>query len=208
MLDEFQHDVIMCGNKRKKNHTYLVNCFIGDDDKANYNNHIFLLYEYSGEKWYADFVDYLITSKYYLDMYEPDVRHTMFVFNVPKQWQKEYELFKEGKYSSFSEDYKERILSFYRKTPDSAIYKVLYKEEEKYIEWEKKTGVKIPRDLDPSSAPYFDLGPTFKPGQVPVEVFKDWMKYKPRHMQANTEFLNQEPIKPDYMQDTREGTEE
>jgi hypothetical protein len=146
------------------------NCFIGDKNKSEYNNHILLLYKFSGEVKYLEFEERLKDNIYYVDLYDPDPYHTMYVFNVPLHWEENYELFKEGKYSKFENKYKlhiQKFLSLDRKT--SPVMQVLYKDEIRYLELEKEFDIKIPRDQEVSSLPNMQIEiyqPEYKIGKV------------------------------------------
>ncbi len=129
--------------------------FIGDSSKPELDQHIFLLFRYDGRKHFAAFEAELRKHPEYHSYYDPDHSHVMFVFRVPEVFQGEYGLFKEGKYSKFSNEYKKHILSFFQSADFDVdrVKKVLYKHESLYKEWEDILGVKIPRELDNASKP-------------------------------------------------------
>lgn len=143
--------------------TFLINsqfvgCFIGDIDYPAFDNHILLLYKFSGNRTYLNFESDLRENEYFVDSYEPDRYHTMFVFDVPANYQVNFDLFKESKYSKLSEEYKQRVLDFYDRS--ISLEAVLYKLESKYQEWEEELNrglprsnwITIPRDMEASSA--------------------------------------------------------
>jgi hypothetical protein len=51
-----------------------------------------------------------------------------YIFNIPDKYEKEIQLFKEGKYSEFSIDYKDQLLNFWGlNREDDPFYGILYK---------------------------------------------------------------------------------
>lgn len=135
----------------------ILSVFVGDLDKPNLNNHIFILYKYDGSKYFAQFEVKLRDHKLFETYYDPTKEHVMFVFKVPEEYQNEYNLFKEANpscFGSFSTQYKNHILKFFNEVFDlSLIKKILWRDESLYKELEQKLGVKIPRNVDPTSVP-------------------------------------------------------
>ena len=72
----------------------------------------------------------------------------MFVFQVPGIFKEDYLLFKEGKYSHFSDEYKSRFKK------GSNIYKVLHKDPTLKKYWENLLHTKLPRDNEVWDRPY------------------------------------------------------
>lgn len=144
-----------------------VNCFIGDDDKEHYNNHIFVCYKYSGDQGFLKFENSMQQNVYYVGSYDPDIKHVMHVYSVPKHWQEDYDFFKEGKYSRFSKIYKRHIQEFHSFTDDHPVMQTLNKSEERFKRLEAKFDIEIPRDQECSSIP--DLN---------IEIYQDKYKVK------------------------------
>ncbi len=150
----------------------LLNCYVGDVDKPEYTNHIFVFYKWIKTKDFSVFESSLQKHPFFVEMYDPTPGHVMFVFGVPDDFQLEYELFKSERpkiYRRFSRAYKEQILSFLdpiveRKSIENILYSKDYHDskgkehkvvghEERFLELEKSIGQRIPRDLDNYSIP-------------------------------------------------------
>lgn len=175
-----------------RDHRYLVNCYVADENKPEYNNNIFLLYEFCKEKWYPDFERYLCNTENFVDMYETDFKHTMFIYKVSEKNQYNYNCFIKGEYSKFTEEYKRTILSYYKIGSGSAIYNVLYKKEDKFQELEKTYNIVIPRDQENSSKPYMYTPDGFRNGEIPIECYRNWMKTtKTNIIEPNIDFLEE-----------------
>jgi hypothetical protein len=144
----------------------LVNTFIGDTDYPKYDNHIFLLYKFSGSKEFLEYEDFLTNTHLFVDKYDPDDSHVMFVFDVPAFYQTDYEMFKEGKYSEMNRDYKVIIFAFHDIMDyEHRVAKVLFKHPDLREEWEERTGTDIPESMEVSSVPDLER-----------EVYNDSMK--------------------------------
>jgi len=159
MLDHRSSDFLINDN--------LKGCFIGDTDYPELDNHIFILYAFSNNKWFLNYEEELKNCDYYVTSYEPDKYHTMYVYDVPVHQQINYDCIKEGKYSKVSDEYKKRMIDFhtYSTNRESAerIRAVVYKHDSAYRTWEniindglpKSRWTFIPRDQDP--APLMDM---------------------------------------------------
>lgn len=146
--------------------TGLKNTFIGDRDYPEYDNHIFLLYEFSGSREFLEYEDFLENTKLFVAKYDPDDHHVMFVFKVPSFYQVDYDLFREGKYSEFNYDYKVMIFAFHNILDhEHRVAKVLFKHPDLREEWEERTGTDIPESMEVSSVPDLER-----------EVYNDSMK--------------------------------
>jgi len=135
--------------------------FVGDVDKPEFDNHIFVLYGWDGSKYFAAFEAKLREHPLFEDYYDPTKQHVMFIFKVPEKYQAEYNLFKEANpscFGSFSVSYKNHILKFFNGIFDlKTIKKILWKDESLYKELETSLGVKIPRELDNISVPDMEI---------------------------------------------------
>lgn len=148
----------LANNIEKKDFKYFKGIFLKDEHRKNEENKLYLLLKFSGDRNYPKFEEKLRNLPDYIDSYDPDKYHTMFVFEVPSQYKKEFKLFCEGKYSQFSESYKKEIALFHNYTgrDGEAALNVLYKREQAYINMEeiinaglpKEHWTKIPRDQE------------------------------------------------------------
>ena len=132
----------------------LKNVFIGDESKKDYDNHIFLLYKFSGDKKFLEYEDYLKNTHLFIDAYDPDDQHVMFVFDVPAFYQSDYDLYKKGKYSEMNYDYKVIIFAFHDiMDHNHKVAKVLFKHQDLKEELEDRIGAEIPKGSEVSSVP-------------------------------------------------------
>lgn len=133
--------------------------FIGDVDRPELDQHIFLLYRFSGERWFTVFETFLQNNDLYVTAYDPDEKHVMFVYDVPDEYKYSYEKFRHSLYSQISEELKQQIISFHGETVTKKVASVMYKHESSFQEWEEKLNsglprqshVKIPRELEAAS---------------------------------------------------------
>ena len=145
----------------------LINTYIGSQDRPDDDNHIFLLYKFSGDKQFLEYEDYLTTTKLYVDSYDPDKYHVMYIFRIPEEYQDVYNLFKEGKYSEFPQKYKIALFEYHGITDaNHRVAQVLFKHPDLREEWEDKLKIPIPEDSEVSSVPDLEL-----------EVYSDKYKY-------------------------------
>ena len=136
----------------------IIAIFIGDDDKPEYDNHIFILLDWDNNFNTVRYEAYLEQNNLFVDKYDPSTDTVMLIFKVPKKYQGIYDLYKEGKYSKFPEKYKEKILRFHNIfTSKHKVYQVLYKDERLYQELEDKLDVRLNRSVEISSIPDLEL---------------------------------------------------
>jgi hypothetical protein len=154
---------------------HLVNVFFGDESKPELNEHIFLLFKFSGDRKRPSHTSYLWIEEdlkkhpLYVEMYDPDPHHVMMAFTIPKEHIVNYKLFRSGKYSELSEEYKRTLLEYHYPDPvrreQGTLRKVLYKDESLYRSWEERLATKIKRGQEISSLP-----------DVAEEIYNESMK--------------------------------
>tara|TARA_R110000796_G_scaffold96973_2_gene203682 strand:+ start:2569 stop:3141 length:573 start_codon:yes stop_codon:yes gene_type:complete len=146
----------------------LVNAFIGCDEFPAYDNHIFLLYRYRGDVNFIEYEDYLENTILFKAKYDPDKYHVIFIFDVPKEHQKDYNLFKEGKYSKLSHAYKLLIFKFHKIIDENhKVGKVLFKHPDLRLEIEDRLNTALPDNSELSSVP-----------DLEIEIYTEKMKIK------------------------------
>ena len=137
---------------------YLLNSFIGDTEYPEYDNHIFLLHKFQGSKSFLLYEQELTSNNLFVKSYDPDKHNTMHVFKVPEKYQKEYDLFKQGKYSEVDYEYKVLIFKFHSIIdPEHRVAKVLFKHDDLKEEIEDRIGVVLPQGNELSSVPDLDV---------------------------------------------------
>jgi hypothetical protein len=118
---------------------YFVNAFL-DDEKFDHDvvRPIFILFKTSlkDNKWTMLSQKIKTKAEFVLEYFcgIQDGKHLiMMVFSVPDKFAKEYELFKIGKYSKFSENYKKLFPQYLTndraQSPESKIWQALYKSD-------------------------------------------------------------------------------
>ena len=144
-------------------------CFIGDEEKPQFNKHIFLLHNFSGDIEYSRYEKFLIKHPQFIEQYSPDSETDMFVFSVPDMMIEDYEKILNSKYSRISQRYKQHIIQFHSpyigNIKDKAFFKVLYRHKDLRIKIESDLKVKLTSENEVSSL--MDLN---------KEIFKKWMK--------------------------------
>lgn len=98
---------------------YFENAFLTDrEHKHNYDRPIFMLFSvknFKEEDWKKVYLT-LIQSKNYITEYDVGIKDgkylIMIVFKIPEKYKKDYDNFRIGKYSYFSEIYKKKFPEF------------------------------------------------------------------------------------------------
>jgi hypothetical protein len=98
--------------KNWKEFSGLINCYIGDTVKGQeYTNNIFVLFN-STTELYNHKINFLTGHNLYVTNYSYD-EYEMYVYKIANGLEKDYQIFKQGKYSEFSDVYKNHISRFY-----------------------------------------------------------------------------------------------
>ena len=129
------------------------NCFLGDRNFEDEQNKLFLLTRISSEPWFNSYFKEITSHPKFDRYYKVQNSYFMFVFKIEGEDLEEYTKFKEGKYSTFNQLYKRKILNFYNLQLHSDVAKVLFRAEDKYKEWEERVGQEIPRSQEIGSMP-------------------------------------------------------
>jgi len=134
----------------------LINTYIFDVNGI-YENCFFILHDFSFKN--PEFTAYehkLTNTEYFVDLVDIDNR-VLYIYKFPEEYIVEYNYFKEGKYSKFEKDAKDKIINFF-----GNIYKgnlnavnflltlrqVLYKDNKLKEKLEKELGVLLPEDAE------------------------------------------------------------
>lgn len=131
----------------------LINCFIGNGDDKNC---IFLLYRFSSDAIFLEFEQALTKFSTFKRREDPGPEYVMFVFDVPKKDMRNYRKFVNGKYSTFTGKYKQKILDFHDMEVEGEIGQVLYQDPkrreflEKLLQAEIPEGSELMSVLDPN----------------------------------------------------------
>ena len=107
----------------------LKGIFIKAKEFPELEEHIFLLLNKSDIMSFSMTSERLKNKSNFFYEYSPDNNHVMLVYTVPVYYLLDYDKFKLGKYSEFTELYKQHILKFFECPRGHYIERVLYKEE-------------------------------------------------------------------------------
>lgn len=140
---------------------YCLNAYFGDTSQPNLINHVFLLFEYYDDPLNQRLIKEITSLPDYESSYQPSESLIMYIFRIPDRFQKDYELFKQSKYSKISEESKKVIKSFFSLNPTNDLYGILYRTEarrkhlEKYFsqcpDGTEVSYVSLPEDAEYSS---------------------------------------------------------
>lgn len=125
----------------------LLGCFIGDFDYPEYNNHIFLLFKHVETQGYKDFEKRLTKHPMYKHWYKVKDDEYVYVFDVPREYQTDYDLFMRSKYSKLSETYKRQIIKFHHFQKygyGAPTIKILYRDPQLYEDKEAEINKDLP----------------------------------------------------------------
>ena len=117
-----------------------MNAFINVDQ---YEKCIGLLYRFSGDTIFLKFEQALKKFRNFKDTFDPSPYFVMFVFDVPTDYIKDYELFIEGKYSKFSPNYKSRILEFHGFSIHGQMAQILFQDENRRLRLQEELDATI-----------------------------------------------------------------
>lgn len=116
---------------------FFVNCYVQDANFPEFNNHIVLLYKY-GKITEPNIIPKIIQieNRLFKDLeaplvhrYEPDTEHSVFIYDVPKKYQNDYDWFMYSKYSKISPAYKNKVLDFHAGSNIKGILGVLSRDK-------------------------------------------------------------------------------
>jgi hypothetical protein len=122
-----------------------MNCFIATEEDSYC---IALLYKWSGDPMFIQFEKTLSEFPNFRKTYDPDTQTVMFVFDIPKEHEEDYNKFLKGHYSELSHPYKQDILKFHGLTKNSEIGQILFKDPKRRERLSFKLGVKLSRNAE------------------------------------------------------------
>ena len=114
----------------------IVNAFLGDEDYPEFNNHIFVLFRYRGDKDFVDFEAKVEKDRLFEFSYDPEKKYVMKVFRMPEEFADDFASFKASKYSHLSLETKTRIMAFHHLPPNHPIMDVLHRREVAFLRLE------------------------------------------------------------------------
>lgn len=117
-----------------------VNAFINVEQ---YERCIGLLYRFSGDTMFLKFEQALKKFRNFKDTFDPSPYFVMFVFDVPADYLRDYELFIKGKYSKLSPNYKSKILEFHGFTIHGQMASILFQDEKRRLRLQEELDAEI-----------------------------------------------------------------
>ena len=120
----------------------LLNAFI---EWNTYNHHIILLYRWSDDPLFTNFIDALKQFNNFVGAFDIDAYHIVFVFDVPERHRHNYQLFRESKYSKMDDIFKLKILDFHDMDIHMTLGQILFRASERREELEIKLNAEIDR---------------------------------------------------------------
>jgi len=137
------------------NHGF-VNCYINDQDHdSSYKNCIYLLFNNKEGDLISSFdeiINYIELQHKIIEVYDIEYAHTVIVVKFPSNFIKDLKLFKEGKYSKFSKEYKdifpkEKITNGVKE--NTLYYHIFNKTEWLKGWWAKRLGYEDEKEFSP-----------------------------------------------------------
>lgn len=124
-----------------------VNCFIDTEDIAYKlcEHHLYLLYRFSGKRAYTEFEEKLQNHGNYVKTFDVDNYQVLYAFKIPKNCYTDFELFRKGKFSKLSANYKEVVMHFHDAPHDSELSQILFKAPSRRSKLSKDLSVKLPQ---------------------------------------------------------------
>jgi hypothetical protein len=152
---------------------HFVNVFNKCEEFSELDQHLFLLYKFSPNPIFQNFESKLSYLPEFVQAYDPDKYHRMFVFKLDDEYIDAIQKFREGKFSKIKERHKDIIMKFHRLDPDLYLRKsddnrnnisgTLYKQQWKKTQIEeeflnspslhKSEWVRLPHDAEYTSIP-------------------------------------------------------
>ena len=121
-----------------------LNCFIATEKDKDC---IVLAFRFSADPLFIKFEKALTKFRTFIRKEDPHPGFVYFVFDVPKNYYKDYYKFVNGKYSQLSKLYKVNLLEFHNFEVNDMIGQVLFLAPER----KKQLEIKLGCELDPSS---------------------------------------------------------
>lgn len=140
-----------------------VNCYVGTKEEG-YMDNFYLVYRFSGDVDYVRFEEELKNHPKFSNVVDLDHQHTMYIFDMNEEDKFNFNKFKNGEYSKFTDKYKKQILNFTinpvditsSNMEDTITYGVLYKTDRQRKRIENIIGQKLDKNLEYYSIPEED----------------------------------------------------
>lgn len=109
---------------------------------------ILLLVRYFPGEIFSKWEETIKKNPYYLEFVDINTYSVLYKFQIPKQYSNIINLFIEGRYSSFDESIKKKILIFHNAGRLSELHDILYKSKHRKNKYEFELDIEIPENID------------------------------------------------------------
>lgn len=133
--------------------TNLINVYIGDKEKPEFDNKILLLFRLSNDHFFEDIEAEITHMSEFIASYDVEPNKIMFVFDVIDEYREDYKLFLEGSYSKFSDILKKETLRLNRLGPNSNVWGAFNRSEKIKKLQEERIGEELPKNAEVISKP-------------------------------------------------------
>jgi hypothetical protein len=118
--------------------------YIGDKNNPKATNKIVLFYKFEPSKEFVNLEKMLELLETYEDSYTIDsIGVIAYVFDIPVRYHEDYNMFINGDFSLFSNDYKRQILDFWGLRSVNIITEILYASTERGRHWPFRMNMEI-----------------------------------------------------------------
>jgi hypothetical protein len=129
--------------KNYKSYPNLINCYLGDNlNCPRYNFRAIFLNNKE--------LDDRLINQYFEKQYILDDNTYMYHYNIPREYNDDYNYYCQGKFSKFTDKYKQVLAG---RNIDSIMYKILYRTKDRIKYIEDMVGEKLPNDAEVASLP-------------------------------------------------------
>lgn len=156
-VNKSTHFILPCLSTKTIDHEfflakkYLINAYIDhkETEKSVFEpTYIYLLYRYIYSDPFIELEKRLTKHSNFVDFEDVSPNFVLYRFEIPKEHIQDVIYFISGKYSSFSESLKQKILKFYCLNKDGDTARVLYKDIERKRQLELLFDMKFSSELD------------------------------------------------------------
>jgi hypothetical protein len=136
---------------------FFLNCYISIKEYPKLDKHFFLLFKFKSKDAYNTVKETLTNNKLFKEELSHSTKsgdYNIFVFNIPKKAEEDVKLFKNGKYSKLSTEYKNTIMRIHLVKQNKPLFHILNKTKSRRIKLSEDLNYEIPEDVDLWSIPH------------------------------------------------------
>lgn len=140
---------------------YYLNCYVAIDEFPEDKNKLYLLFNFDKQtEAYLAVRDKLSKSEYFAREFchtSKSADYIIFVFNIPDKYKREVTRYKEGKYSTFSREYKNLIFKVHKVTDKKELYHIIMKTDKRRLRLSNELNHDIDEDTELWEKPKEDI---------------------------------------------------